>query len=207
MQNSEKSISYSTSRTIIKKTEKMSGKSERENVDKDSEVGDRDRHRRTVQSDRGRSSSPTISKRVRRTEEHVEKELINELSSNSDMEFHKKEKIEGSSQLDNLYASFLPSSDYYERSYMHRDIVTHIIVTQTDFLITASQDGHIKFWRIITPDYIKQQQTAATYQSVKPNDEKDQNSNIIPGPIEFVKHFRAHLGSFLFHLQMNKIIE
>ncbi|CAF0896929.1 unnamed protein product [Adineta steineri] len=169
----------------------------RENVDKDSEVGDRDRHRRTAQSDRGRSSSPPTSKRVRKTEEHVEKELINELSSHNDNEFNRKEKHQqGSTQLDNLYASFLPSSNYYERSYMHRDVVTHLIVTQTDFLITGSQDGHIKFWKIITPDYIKQQQTAATYQA-KSNDEKDPNSTNIPGPIEFVKHFRAHLGPIL----------
>ncbi|UJR29733.1 hypothetical protein I4U23_017281 [Adineta vaga] len=176
----------------------MSGKSHRDNVDVDSEVGDRDRHRRTVQSDRGRSSSPTTSKRVRRNnEEHVEKELINEISSNSNIEINRKEKSEGSTQLDNIYASLLPSSDYYERSYMHRDIVTHIIVTITDFLITGSQDGHIKFWRIITPDYIKQQQTATSYQTARSNEEKDPHMNTVPGPIEFVKHFRAHLGPIL----------
>ena len=30
---------------------------------------------------------------------------------------------------------------------MHRDVVTHVTVTSTDFIITASQDGHIKFWK------------------------------------------------------------
>jgi peptidylprolyl isomerase domain and WD repeat-containing protein 1 len=30
---------------------------------------------------------------------------------------------------------------------MHRDVVTHVLVTPTDFIITASQDGHIKFWK------------------------------------------------------------
>jgi len=30
---------------------------------------------------------------------------------------------------------------------MHRDTVTHVRVTHTDFIITASQDGHIKFWK------------------------------------------------------------
>ncbi len=48
----------------------------------------------------------------------------------------------------------------YERSYIRKDIVTII-----NFLITASQDGNIKFWKIRTPDYIKQQQTSAQYQS------------------------------------------
>ncbi|CAF4269260.1 unnamed protein product, partial [Adineta steineri] len=117
---------------------------------------------------------------------------INEISSNSNIELNKKDKLEGSAQLDNLYASYLLSSDYYERSYMHRDVVTHIIVTVTDFLITGSQNGHIKFWKILTADYIKQQQTTATYMSNKPNDDKEGNNNsLINSPIEFVKHFRA----------------
>jgi peptidylprolyl isomerase domain and WD repeat-containing protein 1 len=47
---------------------------------------------------------------------------------------------------------------------MHRDVITHAVCTKTDFLITASTDGHVKFWK-------KQEQG-----------------------LEFVKHFRAHLG-------------
>ncbi|XP_050682597.1 peptidylprolyl isomerase domain and WD repeat-containing protein 1 isoform X2 [Leptidea sinapis] len=46
---------------------------------------------------------------------------------------------------------------------MHRDVVTHIVVTKTDFIVTASQDGHLKFWK-----------------------KQDEG-------IEFVKHFRSHL--------------
>ncbi|CAF1483877.1 unnamed protein product, partial [Adineta ricciae] len=91
----------------------MSRRSHHDNVDVDSEVGDRDRHRRTAQSDRGRSPSPKVSKRVRHNneEEHGEKELINEISSYSNAEIHRKEKSQGSAQFDNLYASLLPSSD------------------------------------------------------------------------------------------------
>ncbi|CAG9770960.1 unnamed protein product [Ceutorhynchus assimilis] len=63
-----------------------------------------------------------------------------------------------------LYLDNLPSAESYEKSYMHRDIVTHTVVTPTDFVVTASCDGHIKFW--------KKQDTG----------------------IEFVKHFRSHLG-------------
>jgi hypothetical protein len=69
----------------------MSGKNRREIEDQDIEVGDRDRHRRTVQSDIVGSSSSITSKRIRRDEEkNIEKELINELSSNSNIELNKK---------------------------------------------------------------------------------------------------------------------
>lgn len=44
--------------------------------------------------------------------------------------------------------SLSPSSECYEKSYMHRDVITHLVVTPgTDFLITASVDGHVKFWK------------------------------------------------------------
>ena len=82
--------------------------------------------------------------------------------------------------------SNLPIAENYEKSYMHRDTITHMVVTwylfklkslfnnqsllfniklSTDFIITASIDGHIKFW--------KKQELG----------------------IEFVKHFRGHLGN------------
>ncbi len=54
----------------------------------------------------------------------------------------------------------------YEKSYMHREVVTHVCMTPgTDFLVTASRDGHVKFWKKM------------------------------PEGIEFVKHFHAHLGA------------
>ncbi|XP_041356823.1 peptidylprolyl isomerase domain and WD repeat-containing protein 1-like isoform X2 [Gigantopelta aegis] len=49
---------------------------------------------------------------------------------------------------------------------MHRDVLTHVAVTKTDFIITASRDGHLKFWK-----------------------KMDEHG------IEFVKHFRSHLGN------------
>ena len=53
----------------------------------------------------------------------------------------------------------------YERSYMHRDTVTHVAVAgPADFILSASVDGHLKFWR----------KTGTG--------------------VEFAKHFRAHLG-------------
>ncbi|XP_015779408.1 PREDICTED: peptidylprolyl isomerase domain and WD repeat-containing protein 1-like [Acropora digitifera] len=69
-------------------------------------------------------------------------------------------------EFEKVYLRNLPSAESYEKSFMHRDVVTHILVTVTEFLITASCDGHIKFWK-------KQEEG-----------------------IEFVKHFKVHLGKY-----------
>jgi peptidylprolyl isomerase domain and WD repeat-containing protein 1 len=59
----------------------------------------------------------------------------------------------------------LPCAEMYESSYMHRDVVSHVAIARaSEFLLTGSIDGHIKFWRKM------------------------------PTSIEFVKHFQAHLG-------------
>ncbi|KAL9935267.1 hypothetical protein V8E36_005615 [Tilletia maclaganii] len=68
---------------------------------------------------------------------------------------------------ESLYLNHLPSADRYHKSFMHRDTVNFVAATPpntTDFVVTASIDGHVKFW-------------------------KKQESGI-----EFVKHYRAHLG-------------
>ena len=42
----------------------------------------------------------------------------------------------------------LPSAAMYERSFMHRDTVTHVAVAPVpEFFFTASADGHLKFWK------------------------------------------------------------
>ncbi|KAJ8972097.1 hypothetical protein NQ314_000323 [Rhamnusium bicolor] len=63
-----------------------------------------------------------------------------------------------------LYLDIIPCAESYEKSYMHRDVITHCLMSSTDFIITASCDGHIKFWKKVETG------------------------------IEFVKHFRSHLG-------------
>ncbi|KAL9645210.1 hypothetical protein ABK040_002411 [Willaertia magna] len=69
----------------------------------------------------------------------------------------------------NLHLQQLPSAYMYEWSYMHRDIVTHINVTpHTNFIITCSKDGHVKFWK------------------------KTQDN------IEFVRHFISHKNPIRF---------
>ncbi|KAK9828550.1 hypothetical protein WJX72_000712 [[Myrmecia] bisecta] len=67
---------------------------------------------------------------------------------------------------ESAYLDALPSAQMYEKSYMHREVVTQVAVAQaSDFFITGSIDGHIKFWK-------KR-----------------------PVGVEFVKHFNAHVGS------------
>jgi peptidylprolyl isomerase domain and WD repeat-containing protein 1 len=73
----------------------------------------------------------------------------------------KRRKLEFESQ----YLDALPLAEMYEKSYMHRDTVTHVAVAEpTDFFITASVDGVVKFWK-------KMEQG-----------------------VEFAKQFKAHLG-------------
>ena len=68
-------------------------------------------------------------------------------------------------EFEKVYLEALPSGQMYETSYMHRDVVTHVVVSQaTDFVITGSADGHIKFWKKM------------------------------PEGIEFVKHYKSHNG-------------
>lgn len=85
------------------------------------------------------------------------------------------------------YLRSIPKATQYEKSFMHRDAITHVIATELvvnscdivseftekgfrrDFIITASQDGHLKFWK-------------------KKHSEG----------VEFVKHFRCHLSKLLF---------
>ncbi|KAK4255217.1 hypothetical protein QN277_008242 [Acacia crassicarpa] len=67
-------------------------------------------------------------------------------------------------QFGQAYLDALPSANMYEKSYMHRDVVTHVAVSAAEFFITGSIDGQLKFWK-----------------------KK-------PLGIEFAKHFRSHLG-------------
>ncbi|CAG2209963.1 PPWD1 [Mytilus edulis] len=69
-------------------------------------------------------------------------------------------------EFEKVYLDNLPSAQYYEKSFMHRDVITHLAVSKSDFIVTASCDGHVKFWK-----------------------KKEEEG------IEFVKHFRSHLGN------------
>lgn len=163
----------------------------------DNRVDDENRHGREETDDY--PSKKSKKQRRSNNDADVHREYIEHFQVETFVDDNSKVKSEAPSNFDNLHASNLPSSDYYEKSYMHRDVVTHVIVTSTDFLITGSFDGHIKFWKILTEDYLKQQLTTPVYQSNKANDDKDRSVNFSNGPIEFVKHFRAHLGTCSTH--------
>uniref|UniRef100_A0A0K0FGL8 peptidylprolyl isomerase n=1 Tax=Strongyloides venezuelensis TaxID=75913 RepID=A0A0K0FGL8_STRVS len=45
------------------------------------------------------------------------------------------------------YLKELPKCDSYEKSFMHRSNITHVVSTLTDFILTASKDGILKFWK------------------------------------------------------------
>lgn len=46
------------------------------------------------------------------------------------------------------FLPLLPSAELYEKSFMHREAVTHLVFTpRTDYLITASCDGVVKWWK------------------------------------------------------------
>ncbi|KAK7483502.1 hypothetical protein BaRGS_00025301 [Batillaria attramentaria] len=77
----------------------------------------------------------------------------------------KKKKV---LEFEQVYLDSLPSAQYYETSYMHRDTITHLAVAKNGFIVTASCDGHVKFWK------------------------KSEEAGI-----EFVKHFRSHLESLV----------
>eukprot|EP01135_Chromosphaera_perkinsii_P007537 Nk52_evm21s913 gene=Nk52_evmTU21s913 len=76
------------------------------------------------------------------------------------------ERLKQIMHLQGMNIGRLPNCDQYEVSYMHRDALSHVVVTpHTGFIVTASVDGHIKFWK------------------------KHEKVGIV-----FVKHFRAHLS-------------
>jgi peptidylprolyl isomerase domain and WD repeat-containing protein 1 len=86
-----------------------------------------------------------------------------ELDEEVETKLVKKQRTNGIDS--QLHLAALPNSSRYQRSLMHRDTISFLILTPyTNFLLTASIDGHVKFW--------KKQETG----------------------IEFVKHYRAHLA-------------
>ena len=42
----------------------------------------------------------------------------------------------------------MPTAKRYEKSFMHRDMVSHVVISQKyGMIFTASIDGYLKFWK------------------------------------------------------------
>ncbi len=102
------------------------------------------------------------------------------------------------------YLKALPSAAMYERSYMHRDTITHVAVARAvDFVITGWGCGtyvvlHTHHVHIL-------HSTLCAYHATQHHTSySPQNTGSVDGHvkfwkkqvqgIEFAKHFRAHLG-------------
>ena len=61
-------------------------------------------------------------------------------------------------EYEDRYLEELPGAQMYERSYMHRDHISCVVVApRHDFIITGSIDGHVKFWKkkvIVAPSWV-----------------------------------------------------
>lgn len=80
----------------------------------------------------------------------------------------KKKRKTLPTELEKVYLAALPTAQRYSKSLMHRDQLAFVTMTPiTDFLITTSVDGVVKFWKKMADG------------------------------IEFVKMFRAHQGEIV----------
>ena len=118
------------------------------------------------------SSSSSSKKRIREEPEE-ENGVEHDLGPSPPKDFKQRKLKKHNVQFHSMYLQQLPNQEQYERSYMHRAPLTHIEVTKTDFIITISSEGMVKFWK------------------------KE------PTGIRFYKLIRAHMGTFLILLQIS----
>lgn len=85
---------------------------------------------------------------------------------------------------EHLYLERLPASPYYEKSIMHRDLVSHVLCTEEGLFVTGSIDGFLKFWRRPT---LEIGSVAAAAAATKLSRER-------PAALESLKVFKAHTG-------------
>ena len=79
---------------------------------------------------------------------------MNSIGSSSDDDFGPTLPLAGPQKkrrklpYEKLYISALPASPRYSKSLMHKDQLSFVTFTPfTDFLITSSVDGAVKFWK------------------------------------------------------------
>lgn len=91
---------------------------------------------------------------------------------------------------ESTFLSNLPSADRYFKSLMHRDTINSVTVTpRSNFVITTSVDGWVKFWK---KSSLALAASASTSTSASPAS----TFSLFSGSsvVEFVKQYRAHLS-------------
>jgi peptidylprolyl isomerase domain and WD repeat-containing protein 1 len=82
-----------------------------------------------------------------------------------------------------FYSPQIPTSAHYHNSWMHAEIVTHVATSlKHGFVLTASADGIVKFWKRLTVAQDKPAEGTTKEASSSPC-------------LEFVKSFTAHAGA------------
>jgi len=84
----------------------------------------------------------------------------------------------------------IPATEHYHVSFMHADVITAVVASERHgYVITASADGIVKFWKRLSVGTEAQQAEASS--SSSGNKKKE-----IQNPcLEFVKSFTAHSGA------------
>lgn len=65
----------------------------------------------------------------------------------TDADHKASKKLRLLEKYEEIYLKDLPQIVVYEKSYMHRDVISHALMTSTQFLVTCAIDGTIKFWK------------------------------------------------------------
>ncbi|THG01970.1 hypothetical protein TEA_002536 [Camellia sinensis var. sinensis] len=114
-------------------------------------------------------------------------------------------------QFEQAYLDSLPSANMYEKSYMHRDVVTHVAVSVAEFFITGSADARVRVRVLILVRYgvrldtpkIKKKNLEYVFRVFNTYAEVPYEVRYAGHlkfwkkkalGIEFAKHFRSHLG-------------
>ncbi|OLL22861.1 Peptidyl-prolyl cis-trans isomerase cyp15 [Neolecta irregularis DAH-3] len=83
------------------------------------------------------------SPKKRPAAEHGSSSSEDDVGPNLPLPSRKRKHLAGES----TYLGNLPSTPRYTTSFMHKENLSHIIATPTDFIITCSIDGRLKFWK------------------------------------------------------------
>lgn len=165
-------------------------------AEEETEKGEAEKDKTSKSEEKDRNDMPPPSQppppRQEAQEEEEEDEWIGPMPSEAVAK--KKRKT---LPFERVYLNNLPSAQAYEKSFMHREAVTHLSVsTKTNFLMTASQDGHVKFWHKMDAGANTQAKPSSGAAEMDLLGSKSSSETSTKGQrgIEFVKHYRTHLA-------------